>query len=540
MTKRVKKFWYEIANKKLTVTRASLILGITYLSSNILGVIRERLIAARFGASHMTDIFYASFRIPDLIFNLLVLGAVSSAFVPIFIDYLTKKKEEESNFVASNFLNFLLLTTIVFGILLYALAWKLVPLLLPGFFSGGVEADFHTLEVAVKSVRLMLLSPILFAASSVFGGILNSHRRFVAYALAPVVYNMAIILSIVYLAPRFDIPIYGIIYGVLAGAFLHAAIQFFPALSSGFRWWPVLSLRKYDLPKIIKLTVPRMLAMGTQQVNIIVDTIIASFFVGGITVLSFANNIQTVPTVIFGIAIATAVFPVLAEFNSRDNRNDFKESLSESLRRVLFFMVPAAIIFFVLRAQIVRLLYEVGHFSSENVYWTTKSLGYFAIGIAAQGVIPLLLKAFYALKDTKTPFLISIFVMIVNVILSVSLPFIKVLDFGVAGVALAFSIAGFINAFLLLYYLKNKIGNIDKSNRLFSGFTKITLTSLTMGMIIHYLLYFFDRFVNTGEFSGLLLQTTGSFLIGLAFYFAMTMIFKIEEPGKIFKSFKRS
>jgi putative peptidoglycan lipid II flippase len=535
LRERAKKFIYLISEKKLTVSTAAIILGSTYLISNILGLFRERLVAARFGASHMTDIFYASFKIPDVIYNLIVLGAVSSAFIPIFVDYLSAKKKEESDYIASNFMNFLLLIMIVVGAIVYLLAWKLVPLLLPGFFQEGVNSDFNTLKLAVWSVRAMLLSPILFSLSAVFGGILNSHKRFISYALAPVVYNLSIIFGIIYLSPLTEIPIHGVLYGVIIGAFLHAAIQFGPALMTGFRWKPVLDLRKYELPRIIKLTIPRLLAMGAQQVNIIVDTIVASFFVGGITHLTFANNIQTVPTVIFGIAIATAVFPLLAEQKSKGLNDDFKKTLSESTRKILYYMIPASIGIWVLRAQIVRLVYGAGNFGWESTYWTTKALGFFAIGIVAQGLIPLFLRAFYAIKDTKTPLIISIVTMAVNTVFALTLPFITALELGVAGVTVAFSIAGFVNIILLYALLQGKIGRIDRDNKIFSAATKIFVSSLVMGLLVHYSLRFFDVFVDNTKVMGLLMQTTGAIAIGAGFYFLVTYLFRLEETGRIFR-----
>lgn len=536
MRERAKKFFYDISKKKLSIPSAALILGTTYLVSNLLGVFRERLIAARFGATHVTDIFYASFRLPDLVFNLLVLGAVSSAFIPVFVDYLDdKKKEEEANFVASNFMNFLLLGTILFGIIIFILAPKLVPFLLPGFFAGETGTDINTFNTTVMATRIMILSPIFFAASSVLGAILNSHKRFFSYALAPVIYNICIIIGIVYFAPLTSQPIYGLLYGVLLGAFMHAAIQVPAVLSSGFRYKPVLNLRKYSLPKIFKLMVPRTLAIGVNQINLLVDTIVASYFVGGITVLNFANDIQTLPTVVFGISIATAVFPSLAELSSKGSKADFLKTFSESARKILYFMIPASIGIIVLRAQIVRLVFGVGNFTWEDTYWTTKALAYFALGLVAHGLTPLLVRAFYALKDTKTPLLISIAVMIINTIFTVTLPFIPKFGLNVAGIALAFTIAGFVNAGLLLFYLHEKIGALDKDNKIFASTARLLLASIVMGVVVHYSLYLFDFFVDTHRVFGLLIQTVGSIVLGALTYFSLTHLFQVEEAGKIFK-----
>jgi putative peptidoglycan lipid II flippase len=532
---RAKKFLYYVSSKKLTVPSAALILAASYLVSNILGVYRERLIAWKFGASHLTDIFYASFRLPDLIFNLLVLGAVSSAFIPVFVDYVSKEKEDEANKLASNFMNFLLIGSAILLLVIFVLARKLVPFLLPGFFTAGKPTDINTFETTVMATRIMLISPIFFAISSVFGGILNAKKRFLSYSLAPVIYNLSIIVGILFFTGKTNPPIYGLLYGVILGAFLHALIQLPAVLVSGFRWKPILNLRAYELPKIFKLMVPRSLAIGVGQINILVDTIIASYFLGGITVLNFANDIQTLPTVVFGISIATAVFPLLAEQSTREKRADFLKTFSESARKILYFMIPATIGLIVLRAQVVRLIFGLGNFSWENTYWTTKALGFFAIGLLAQGLIPLLVRAFYALKDTKTPLIIGLIVMAVNALFSVTLPFIPGLDLGISGVALAYSIAGFVNVFLLFYYLHGKIGALDKNNKIFASTSRLFLASIIMGVVAHYSLYLFDFWVNTSTVIGLFLQTTGAVAVGALTYYALTHLFGCEETGIIFK-----
>lgn len=275
--------------------------------------------------------------------------------------------------------------------------------------------------------------------------------------------------------------------------------------------------------------------MGAQQVNILVDTVIASFFVGGITVLTFANNIQTVPTVVFGIAIATAVFPLLAEQKVQGLSEDFKKTLSEAARKILFYTFPASVGLLVLRAQAVRLLYGVGHFSWDSTYWTTKALGFFAIGIVAQALIPLLLRSFYALKDTKTPFIVSIITMLVNIVLAVALPFVSILKLEIAGVALAFSISGFLNMSLLFYLLEGKIGKIDKDNKLFASTAKVAFASIFMGIAVHYSLYAVAPFVNLETVLGLLIQTVVSIAVGTVLYFGLTYLLKVEEVGKVFK-----
>jgi len=526
---RVKKFWYFISDRKLTIGNAAVILAVTGLLSNILGLYRERLIAGHFGAGFMTDAFYASFKLPDLIFSLLILGALSSAFIPVFVEKISKNREEEAQHLANSFLNFITLTAIAFGVILFILAPKLVPLMFSGFFHQKITPDFNIYQVTVNLTRIMMVSPILFAISGVFGGILNSYKRFVAYSMAPLIYNISIILSVIFLTGRFSTPIYGVAIGVVAGALLSVLVQLPSVLATGFRWKLELDFKRGEIARIIKLMLPRTLALGANSINLYIDTFIASFFVGGITVINFANDIQTAPTVIFGIAIATAIFPVLSEAASKHDMKDFMINFSWSARRILFFTIPATIGIIVLRAQIIRLVFGIGNFSWDNTYWTTKALLFFAIGLVAQGLIPLLLKAFYSIQDTRTPLYIALFVMVLNALLSFTLPFIGPLQLGVAGIALAFSIAGTVNAVLLFFWLHDKIGALDPDHKIFESTARLILASLLMGLITYGSLYFFNMFVDTNYVIGLLLQTFGAVAFGGISYFVITWIFRCEE-----------
>lgn len=527
---KVKKFWYEISNKKLTIGNAAFILGTTGLLSNVLGLYRERMIAGTFGAGRMTDAFYASFKLPDLIFNLLILGALSSAFIPVFVEKLAEKNDAEAQEVANSFMNFILLAALVFGVIIYLAAPKLVPFLLPGFFSSSNTGDnFNLYQLTVNLTRIMLLSPIFFSISGVFGGILNSYKRFVAYSMAPLVYNLSIIIAVVFFRDYFNPPIYAVTAGVIIGALCHALIQLPSVFSTGYRWRPMIDFKQGQVARIIKLMIPRALSIGANQINLFIDMIVASFFVGGITIINYANNIQTTPTVIFGISIATAIFPVLSESFSKNDMAEFMSNFSWSARRILFFMIPATVGIIVLRAQIVRLIYGIGNFSWNNTYWTTKALLFFAVGLVAQALIPLLVRAFYSIQDTKTPLYISLVTMLVNAVLSVSLPFIRPLQLGVAGIALAFSIAGIVNAVLLFIWLHGKVGALDPDHKIFESTSRLILASLLMGLITYGSLYFFDMFINTGFVVGLLLQTIGAVAAGVISYFIITWIFRCEE-----------
>lgn len=539
----LKKFFYYISNKRLTVGNAAILLGSTYLINNVLGLVREIIIANKFGAERTADIFFASFKIPDLIFQLLILGALSSAFIPVLVEHISKDRDDEVGIISNSVLNFFLLTAVAFAGLTYIFAPQIVPYIFPGFFRHTQETGFDIYKATVNTTRIMLLSPIFFSISGLFSGILNSYKRFLTYSLAPIVYNLSIIFSALFLTDYFEIPVYGLAFGVVFGAFLHAAIQFPEVLKTGFRYHPILRFKEGHIMRILKLMLPRTLAIGVNQINILVDTVVASFFVGGISVITYANDIQTVPTQIFGIAIATAIFPSLAENFAKKDMPEFMKSFSWSFRRIIFFLIPATVGMIVLRAQIVRLIFGFGNFSWESTRWTTMTLLFFAVSLVAQGLAPLVVRGFYAIQDTKTPLFIGIFVMILNALLTVTLPFVIYSPpdgrFGIAGVALAFSIASFANIILLLLFLHKKIGALDRDHKIFESAFRLLFASGILGITAHYLLYFFDKYVDTLTVIGLGLQTLGTIAVSTAVYLGLTYMLKCEEIRYIIAKFKQ-
>jgi len=544
----VKKYLYEISRKKLTVGSAAVILAITSLGSNILGLYRERIIASMFGTNHFAEIYGASFRLPDLIFNILILGALSAVFIPIFIEKVCEKDEESAWQLANSFLNLMLLVAVGAAIIVAIFAPYLVPFLVPGFKGREVPGlDIDMLGLTINMTRIILLSPIFMCISGVFSSILNSYKRFLAYALAPLIYNIAIILSALFIAENISIPIYGLGLGVIIGSFLHAAIQFPAVKDVGFKYSLILNFKNAEFKKIVSLMWPRVLTIGSTQINLFIDTIMASYLAGGIAVLRYADNIQTLPTVIFGIAIATAAFPYLSEALSNKNHNEFKRAFTWSLNKILYFMVPASVGLIILRAQIVRLALGVGNFGWESTQMTTYVLGVFGLGLVAQGLIPLLTRTFYVLQDTKTPFKIAIIGMVVNAVGTIILPGTTINFFGynyvlgIGGIALAFVLAGFVNVSLLWLLLTKRIKGLFNKEIILSFF-KILFSSLTMGIVAWLSLRWFDFFVQGAGgiiAKGLFPQTLFTIIVAVSTYFFLTYLLGMREPREMLDRFKK-
>ncbi len=498
-----------------SVRGASVILIVTLTISNLLGLIRDRFLTKNI-ATYDLDIYYASFRIPDLIFNFLILGAITSAFIPIFTDYIAQKKLNEGYKITNSLINiavlFMFFTAIVFCLLMPVI----MPLVVPSF-------DSFRMHEAIKFSRLIMVTPIIFSVSYILGGVLNSFKRFFAYSLAPLVYNASIIFGAALLAPKYGLT--AVIYCVIAGALIHMLIQLPSAILLGFRWQPVLDWQSRAIKKIVRLMIPRTIGTGVNQIMLVVYTAIASTLaIGSISAFNLSNNIQTMPSVVFGTSFATAVFPTLTSKIANGDKESFAFYLNRAMRSIAFLLIPASVVFILLRAQIIRLILGSGKFSWDDTKKTALTLGFFSISLLAQGLIPLLARAFYALKNTKTPMYISI----VTAAASIALGYPLSHSLGVAGLALAFSIGSFINVIILYYYLRKIYPDIWNVAIVYS-FAKITIISLIMGFSMWVVLHLAANYVNMNRFFGVLTQTLIAASVGFIVYFGLSLMFNLEE-----------
>ena len=514
---------FKVFNGKIkNVTVAAIIVGGAGFVSRLLGVIRDRILAGEFGAGDMLDIYYAAFRVPDLVFNLLVLGALSAGFIPIFSRYLKKKDQENEkiskealHLVNSLFSVVAVCLIILCSILAFLSPW-LVPLITPGFGS-------EKMELTIAMTRLMFLSPIFLGISSIFGGILQSFRRFFVYSLAPIMYNIGIIIGALFFVPVWGI--YGLAYGVVLGTILHLLIQVPTAILLGWRFEWLWDIYHKGLRLIGKLMVPRTLALAITQINLLVITIIASTLSNGsISVFNLANNLQSFPIGIFGISYAIAVFPLLSDFANQNKKGELIKSFSSTLRQILFFIVPISILFLLLRAQIVRVILGSGNFDWSDTIRTADALAFFSFSLFAQATIPLLARVFYAFQNTFYPFVIGLVSALVNIL--ASLVFAPL--YGVAGLALAFSLASIVNFILLWVALRIKIGDLDEASILNSLF-KMSIAAFAMAPIVQLTKGFIAPMVDMERFWGIFLQGFIAGIIGLGIYFLVGLLLRSPE-----------
>lgn len=537
---------YLINHKAKTINRAAVILTISAIFSRFLGIARDWLLARSFGAGPELDIYFTAFKIPDFIYNILILGGILVAFLPLFSEYFSKDKKTVWEFV-SNCLNVFLVLSGLLALLLFFLSPFLLRLIAPGF-------NVVQINKAVILTRIMLLTPIFFGLSSIFSGVLQYFHRFLIYSLCPIFYNLGIIFGILFLSPK--IGILGVVLGVILGSFLHFAIQIPSVLSCGFHYKRILNFTDDRIKKIFYLMLPRIFGISAQQINLIVINAIASTLASGsISIFNFSNNIQYFPIGIIGVPFAVASFPTISRDWIENKKKDFVSNFSLTFNKIVYFVSPVIVFIFVLRDQIIRILLKNGLFSASSARLTSASLALFCLGILASSLIPLLFRTFFSLKNTKTPTLIAVFSMLVNVGLSLLFTykesFLHILfknifsfketsDVLVLGLPLAFSISVTIQFFLMLFFLKNKLQELNLK-RIWENFLKIFIASLAIALISSLLIYFVELMFSQSLMIDIF-QILIVGLIGSLSYFLITFILKVSTTDllldKLFKNGK--
>ncbi|MFI5240193.1 MAG: murein biosynthesis integral membrane protein MurJ [Candidatus Saccharimonadia bacterium] len=453
------------ANRKTSVGVAAFLISASFFASRLLGLLRDRLLAAHFGIGPMLDAYTSAFSVPDLLFTLLVSGAFAVAFIPVLTEHLSKEEQAEAWEVSSILLNLLMILTLGVGVLCFIFTSPLVKIIAPGF-------DPYRHNLTVNLTRIMLITPFFFAVSSVIGGIQQAVDRFFFYAIASVFYNVGIIFGIVFLSQHYSI--YGVAIGVVIGVILQTLIQFVGLFGVGFHYHFSLDLKNKSVVRVVKLIIPRILDQGIDQINYIVERNIGSFLAtGSLTAYYYANNLKNVPLSLFGAAIATAAFPKMANDAVNNKIENLIENFVINARLILFLVIPSATIAILMRGYIVRLLFGFGNATTANI------LGWFAGVIIFQSLFLLVTRVFYSLHDSKTPLYTSIFAIAFNVLLSIYLAH----RFGVVGLPMAQSIASIFETTLLIIILKRKLGSVGGMAILRGVFRMLIANTIMAGIV---------------------------------------------------------
>ena len=530
-----------------SISSASLILAISYLASAFLGLIRDRLLAGTFGAGSELDVYYTAFTVPDFVALILIFGAISAAVIPIFSSYLIKSKEEAWRY-ASMLFNVFLGFLIIVCIILIFFTPVIISLIAPGF-SGEKR------ELAVLLMRIMFLSPIILGASNIVSGILQVFHRFLITALAPLLYNLGIIIGIFFFVPKFGLP--GLAWGVVLGAVLHLAIQVPAFFFSGFKYKASFNYKDPGVAKTIKLMVPRSLGLGAGQLNTIATTAIAStLLAGSIAVFNLANNLASILVSAIALSVSTASFPSMSMAFIKNESEEFLRKFSGIFRQIVFLIIPLSLLIIILRAQIVRVVLGAGKFSWADTKLTTACLGILALNLIAQALILFLSKTFYAAHNTKIPAIVSGVTVAFNISLSLLLVWLVrsfsgfnlflqnllrlggVANIGVIALALAYTATAVLECVFLLYMFCKKFPDLRRKD-ISDSLCKILLASLIMAIFTFTIRQILGSVVSLQTFWGIFLQLIVSGAVGVATYAVSAHLLKSPESKTIVDSLLR-
>ncbi len=501
------------------LVRAGLLVTVVFFVSRLLGWLRLILIGAAFGASADLDTFFAAFRIPDLIFQLVAAGALSSALIPIVASLLATHEEERAWRVISTVVNLMMGALLVLSVALAVLAPIVVPAITPGF-------DVVRTAKTVELTRIMLLSPVLLALGAVATSTLNAQGRFAASAVAPLVYNIAICFGAVVLAPFMGVR--GLALAVVLGSAGHLAVQLPQLLRGGFRYEPVVALSDTQARQALILLAPRAIGLGVSQLTFVATTTLASGLEpGSISAFNIAFTLLQIPIGVIGVPLGVVILPSLARELATGGVERYVTLVTRSLRLLLFVMLPITGLLAVLRRQTVSILFP--GFDARMVELTSYALLFFLIGLAAHSLIAVLARAFYARQDTRTPVAAAILAVVVNVTLAIVL----VGSLGVGGLALAIAIGAWCEAIALIVVLRRRLPRLDLGS-LVRVFLEAALGTLIASSVALAVVYVLDGWIGPHPAWLLLVtQTALAVLAGGGAFLAVAFALRIPELPSI-------
>jgi len=515
--------------RQTNILSAAFVLMVAVGLSSLLGIARDRLLYARFYSccSQDLDAYLAAFRLPDMVFQLVVLGAVSSAFIPVFSQLLQKDKKEAHS-TASSVVTIISFIFLNIGAVIFLFARPLSELITASF-------NPHQINLMVDLTRIMLLAQFFFLLSNFTTAIIQTHDRFLLPALSPLIYNLSIIVGIVAFSEKLGV--FGPAVGVVIGAFLHLLIQIPLAVKLGFKFRPSLNLKLPGVLSIGRLMLPRSLTLAVSQIELTVSVFLAtSLAPGSLAIFNLAQNLMTLPVRLIGTTIGQATLPSLSRDFTKSDLAEFKTILINSLHQVMFLVFPASTLLLVLRVQVVRLAFGAKTFPWQATLLTGRVLMFFFLAIVTQAATQILVRAFYATHDTKTPFLASSISIFTNISLAIFLTF--HLGWGVIGLAAANSVGSLVQTLLLIISLDRKLKRFNRKD-LFAPLLKMSLSAFLCAIFLWVPMRFLDKYFDTTRTINLIILTILAGATGLLVYIFFSRLLKIQELRSYFGLVKR-
>lgn len=522
---------------------AAYLLGFSALFSQVLALVRDRLFASQFGAGAVLDVYYASFRVPDLVFAIVSSMVSVSVLAPFLAKKMVENDSETRKFLNSIFTLFSLSITLICGLL-----YILMPTIASYAFKGLEDGNLF-----VSLTRILLLSPIFLGISNIFASIIQLKNRFVLSALSPIFYNIGIICGIIFFFPIWGV--HGLIYGVVLGTLLHAMIQAPFVFKEKLMPRLTLSINFSQIKDVIKLALPRSFTLSTGQLTMFFLISFASLMAtGSIAIFSLSLNLQAVPLAIIGASYSVAIFAKLSKLHASGMYDEFLQKTKETARHILFWSTPAVAIFIILKTEIVRIFFGYGEFGSGDINLTAMSLAIFSIAIVPQGLILLIVRAMYAEGKTFKPFSVNVISSIATIATAyMAVRYLKSsqsiseslgnflgltnTDFSVLVLPMAFSVGLVINMMLLIRTFNNDHPTFTAS--ISRSFKKIFGATAICGYASYMLLNKLEKWINAESIIGLLSITILTTVVAGLVYLVSLKAMKSEELIEVFSTLKR-
>lgn len=514
------------------VFRAATFLMIIQIISRVLGFARESVLVNMVGMGYASDAFNAAFSIPDFLYNVLIGGAISSAFIPVFSAYMARGEEREAWKVSSIFTTWALLL-LVAGIVLALIFTE--PLL-----SLITKFDPAQMALPVALTRITLVQALFMAMSAIATGILQSHQHFTWPAVGILLYNICILLGGIFLIGPIEqmFPGYGVAgfsIGVVVGAVSTLLVQIPSLKKVGYHYRPSLDTHHPGLHQLIRLIIPVLIGLSVAQINLIVTQYLATGEEGIYTALRTANRFMQLPLGVFATSICVAMFPTMTAQAATADLSEMKQSLSFGVRTIIFIITPCAVGLAMLGEPIIRLLYQFSEkFTPADTLVCSESLLFYCIGMLGYAVVQALIRGFYALQNTKTPVVVSVIAIAVNIVLS----FVLVGPLAHKGLALAYSISGLVQCLLLFIILRQKMGAMD-GRRMLQTFVQTVIACFIMGLSIWGTAAGCEALFGVATKMGQLIQVAASIGVAIVVFFVSAHLLRMDEVQMAINSFRR-
>lgn len=513
-----------IFSKQTSILSSTIILSSMIVVARIFGFLRYRALVG-FYTKEELDIFFAAFRIPDLIFEILISGALATSFIPFFIKYQDNKKLQ-SEYISS-IINIVILFLFVLIILLLLLLHPLITLITPGFSKEKID------QITTFS-QLLLIGQLPFLALGGFlTGISQAKKMFLIPAVAPILYNIMIIVSTLFFSS--SLHLLAPVAGVMAGAFLFFLIQI-PIVSLSQFHYQLIIKKTHDLWDFFRIIVPRVFTTIIAQIDATIDLTLTSLIgAGSYTVFYFAQHLQLLPVAVIGIAFGQASLPYLSEMFHNKEYKEVKKVIVDSILNLFFFTIPIAAFFMFARTPLVRLFFGGPKFDWEGTVQTAITLSFFALSVPFHSIYYFLIRCFYAFFDSKTPFIVSLITLTINIALSVY--FVTILKLPVWALAISFSTSIIINVIFLMVLLYRKIGGLD-IRALLTETLKIGTVTLLSSLFTYPVLKLLDTLIfDTTRTINVFFLLCNVGLIYILLYFFLSWVLNVKEIYLVTKMF---